>query len=419
VEGRQARAGRLTTAGLIRASRSSLPLVLFLLVPLLVALLRLDSLTDRFDTYGVDLRGTLWEPARKVLEGESPYPSATDAASITAGNPSVYPPVPIIMAIPLARLGFDAALVIWVLLLVVAVLGALRIVGVRDWRCHALALLCPPVVEGLFFGNITLLLLVPLAVAWRWRGHAVKAGFAVATAISIKLLVVPLLAWFLLTRRFLAAAAAGVGSIALIVLPWAAIGFDGLREYPRLLDRLESAYGPGTNSFPAALSWLASGDTGRLVICITAALALLAVAVHLRQRPNGDLCVFTTVIGASVVAAPIVWPHYLALLLVPLGIALPRAGVAWLLPYALPLVLAIDDRVLRAWMFIALALAMTAVPLLGTATRSGGLAKRAGSRSTEHLEAHPGASNSRLASCRHEHADRLDARARRRDWTIG
>ena len=77
-------------------------------------------------------------------------------------------------------------------------------------------------------------------------------------------------------------------------------------------------------------------------------------------------------VGASVVAAPIVWPHYLALLLVPLAVARPRVAAAWALPYALPLVLAIDGRVLRASCFILLALAMTAVPLLDrTAPRRG------------------------------------------------
>ena len=242
----------------------------------------------------------------------------------------------------------------------------------RDWRCHALALLSPPVVEGLFFGNITLLLMLPLAAAWRWRAHAVKAGLAVAAAVAVKPVFVPLLVWLLLTRRRLAAAVAAAGAVALIVLPWAAIGFDGLREYPRLLDRLEATYGPGTDTLPAALSWLVSGHTARQVVCLAAALTLVAVAARLRRRPDGDLCVFAAMVGASVVAAPIVWPHYLALLLVPLAVARPRVAAAWALPYALPVVLAIDGRVLRASCFILLALAMTAVPLLHrTAPRRG------------------------------------------------
>ena len=68
-------------------------------------------------------------------------------------------------------------------------------------------------------------------------------------------------------------------------------------------------------------------------------------------------------VGVSVVATPIVWPHYLALLLVPLAIRYPRPALAWVLPYALPLVLAIDARQLRAVAFVLLACAMIWVAL--------------------------------------------------------
>ena len=79
---------------------------------------------------------------------------------------------------------------------------------------------------------------------------------------------------------------------------------------------------------------------------------------------DGDLRVFAILIGASVLASPMVWPHYVALLLVPLAIARPRMGGAWFLAYALWPILAIDDRVLRASMFLVLMLAVMAVPLL-------------------------------------------------------
>lgn len=347
--------------GLAGAARRIRPFVLCVVLPLLVALLRLDSLHDRFETAGYDFRGTLWEPAGRLLDGAGPYPSATDTVSLASGNPSVYPPLPIVLATPVARLGFDAAFVMWTIVLVAAVVASLWLVGIRDWRCHSLALLSPPVVEGLFFGNITLLLLLPLALAWRWRAHAVKAGLAVAVGVAVKPVVLPLLAWLLLTRRFLASAVALIAAAALVLLPWAAIGFDGLRSYPRLLDRLDQVYGPGTDALPTALSWLASSVDARRGICLAAALLLLALAFRLRTRANGDVCVFATMVGASIVAAPIVWPHYLALLLIPLAIARPRADPAWALPYAVPLVLAIDAREARAAAFIGLALAMIAV----------------------------------------------------------
>ena len=123
-----------------------------MLLPLLVALLRLDSLHDRFDTLGFDFRGDPLGAGGQDARRREPVPGHRRRA-IASGNPSVYPPLPITMAIPLTRLGFDAALTIWLLVLVASVVGALLLVGVRDWRCLRAGPALPSVVEGLFFGN--------------------------------------------------------------------------------------------------------------------------------------------------------------------------------------------------------------------------------------------------------------------------
>lgn len=353
----------VSSEGMVRAVRVVAPLVLFVLLPFVVAMAQVGDLDSRFDTYGFDFRGTLWEPARDVLDGVSPYPHPDDP-SIVTGSPSVYPPLAILALVPLGRVDFEAAYVLWALVLIAAVAGALRLVGLRDWRCYSLALLSPPVVHGVFYGNIMLLMLLPLALAWRWREDAGRVGVAVATLVAVKPFLVPLVLWLVLTRRFRAAAIAVVSAAALILLPWAVIGFDGFLDYPRLVDRVESAFGPGTDSLPAALSWVASSHAARQVMCGLAALALVAMAVRLRRGPAGDLRVFAILIGVSVLATPMVWPHYVALLFVPLAVARPRADGAWFLPYALWPILAIDDRVLRASMFLVLMLAVMAVPLL-------------------------------------------------------
>ena len=206
-------AGDVTSAGVTAALQRIRPLVVFVLLPSLLALVRVDDLHKRFGTFGFDFTGTLWQPARRLLDGGSPYPSATDAASLTAGNPSVYPPLPIELASPLARLGFDTSLAIWMVVLVFAVVAALWAVGVRDWRCYSLALLSPPVVEGLFLANVTLFLMLPIALAWRWRVHAIKAGATVGAAIAIKPVLLPLVGWFLLTRRVRAAAISAAAAV--------------------------------------------------------------------------------------------------------------------------------------------------------------------------------------------------------------
>lgn len=93
----------LTTQGIARAARTIMPLVIFVVLPFVIAVAQWSDLSDRFDTHGFDFRGTLWEPARAVLDGSSPYPDPDDP-SIVTGNPSVYPPLAIVVSIALARI---------------------------------------------------------------------------------------------------------------------------------------------------------------------------------------------------------------------------------------------------------------------------------------------------------------------------
>ena len=62
--------------------------------------------------------------------------------------------------------------------------------------------------------------------------------------------------------------------------------------------------------------------------------ALLVACVVLARRGD-DLRSFTCAVAATLALSPIVWLHYLVLLLVPLAIARPRFSVVWLLPILL------------------------------------------------------------------------------------
>ena len=190
---------------------------------------------------GFDFRGTLWEPARALLDGTPIYP-VPEREAVAVGNPAVYPPVFILASVPLALLPAAAASWLWLFVLAAGVLASMWILGVRDWRCLVLAVTSPVVVHGLFYGNLTVLLVLPLALAWRYRDRARGAGLAVGVALAAKLFVWPLVVWLLLTRRFRAAAWA-VGSAAVLVLgAWALIGFEGFRDYPKLLRAVQDVY---------------------------------------------------------------------------------------------------------------------------------------------------------------------------------
>jgi hypothetical protein len=114
-----------------------------------------------------------------------------------------------------------------------------------------------------------------------------------------------------------------VAGAAALALPWAAIGFAGLREYPELLHRLTGLVGWKSYSLAA----LGAGP----LVPVLVLLALAAAAVFVR----GDGRLLLAALGVALLATPILWPHYLLLLLVPLALARPAFSPAWVAPLVL------------------------------------------------------------------------------------
>ena len=270
-------------------------------------------------TFVWDFQQELWPGGRDVLHGVNPYPPLSELGT---GTNFVFPaPVGLAMA-PLALLPLAVAEVVWALVLIAAGLGTIRVLGVRDWRVYGAAFLWTPVYVAVQNGNLTLLLALGTAVAWRYRDRAWICGASVACLIAAKLFLWPLLIWLLATRRFRAAAVAFATALALLGVSFAVVGglghyADVLRELGRLFD--DKSYTP----FALGLELGLSAEVSHLVGYALAALALIAAA------GRRSLVLALT---ASLLLSPIVWMHYYALLVVPLAIRSPRFTPLWLLP---------------------------------------------------------------------------------------
>ena len=70
-----------------------------------------------------------------------------------------------------------------------------------------------------------------------------------------------------------------------------------------------------------------------LLVAGVAAVATIAALVLLRRRD--DDVTFPAAVVAGLIATPILWNHYLVLLLVPIALARPRLAPLWLLPLVL------------------------------------------------------------------------------------
>ena len=278
--------------------------------------------------------------ADDVAAGRSPFPAV---ATLTGDQNYVYPPLLALALIPLAALPTAVATLIWVALGVAAVVAALWLLHVRDPWVYLLALLAPATRDAVGAGTVGPLLVLLTAVAWRYRDRRpALPAVAVGLAVALKLFVWPLLVWLLATRRLAAAAGAVALGAAAALLSWAVIGFDGLGAYPDLLRRLSELEADRSYSAVAVGRALGLGSLAAAAVAIAVGAVCIAAAVWLARDRTAtaeerDRRSLTAAIAAAVVLTPILWIHYLVLLLVPLALARPRFSPLWLVP-VVPLV---------------------------------------------------------------------------------
>lgn len=282
------------------------------------------------DHIGWDLRTGYLPAADAVREGVSPYPDPADP-DLDLTRAYVYPPQLAIALVPLSVLPADFATLIVFLLSLAAVVGALALVGVRDLRCYAAVLLWAPTWNALSTLNVSAGLALVVALVWRYRSTLWPLAAAVGLMVSIKLFAWPLVVWLALTRRLGQAALALVLGAALTFVSWAAIGFAGVGEYRELLSKVEAQE---NYSFVAMSSELGLGATFGQVLSALGGLTLLAVAA-LRWRGGAQKESYVLAVVAILVMSPVIWLHYLTLLIAPLGVMRPRFSIIWLLPILL------------------------------------------------------------------------------------
>jgi alpha-1,2-mannosyltransferase len=291
-----------------------------------------------------DFTGDLWQAGRAILHGHDPYRDAfltrLAATARAGGSPRltfavpVYPAPALLAAVPLALAPAPAAGLAFALASIAAMLAGLRLLGVRDWRCHGAAFLSWPLLHTLRLGQVNCLLLLAVAAAWRWRDRPAPAAVAVALAVCTKLLLWPLGVWLAITGRRRASLLAALAAVGLCLAAWAAIGFDGLLRYPRMLANLsavEGGAGVSLRSAGAALG-LPAGPSDAVAWLTTAGLLAGGWWIERSDRVAGERRAFGLAVMAALSASSLVWPHYLTLVFVPIALLSPTLSGLWLVP---------------------------------------------------------------------------------------
>ena len=281
--------------------------------------------------------------AEDVRSGETPY---VEPEQVSEGEsaPYVYPPLLAIVLLPATVLpnevsGSSPIAVLVSLLLVACVVLTLGLLEVRDWRCYPIALVYPATLENIEYGAIGPVLALLVAIGWRYRDRGRAVSGALGSAVALKVFVWPLLVWLASTRRTSAAfGAAGVACV-LALASWAAIGFRGIADYPELLRRLSEL--EAENSYSAFAILVASHipEAAARVLVVGTAIVLLALSWRVgraaAESDDRDRRSFTLALAAAFVLTPILWLHYLVLLVVPIALARPRLSALWFAPLAL------------------------------------------------------------------------------------
>lgn len=269
--------------------------------------------------------------ALAVIHGRSPYVTPS-AAAYAHFDKFVYPPIAALLFAPFAALPQEVARTAMLFAGLGAIIAALRLFRVEDWRCYGLAVISAPAINALALGALTSFLLFGTALAWRYRESAVVTAVATAFTAVVKLFLWPLGIWLLATRRWRASAICAGAALVLLLGGWEVIDFAGLRSYPTALRLLEQVESSEAYSLGALLGLSGSAQTAMTVV-----LSLLAVvAIFLAVRgAGGDRRAFAVAVVASLVTTPLVWLHYLLLLFVPIALYRPRLSGLWFLPLVL------------------------------------------------------------------------------------
>jgi hypothetical protein len=306
----------------------------------------------------IDFHNAFWPAGWKVLHGIGPYVGPRSPA-VAAGVAFVYPGPAALMFAPFALISRGAADVLFTVVCIAAVLGSLRLLGVRDWRLYGLAMLWPPVVSGWQTANVTLLIVLGLAVVWRVRDRPVALGVALVLIVSLKPFMWPIGIWLLASRRDRALGLAVGAALALNALAWGPLGIGSLHSYSALLGAVTRVEENGAYTPMALFTQLGAGHAAALALGVVIAVAAVLGCIAYARRGDDPRALLMAV-ATSLLASPLVWRHYFALLIVPIAIMTPRLSAAWLVPllmYACP----VTDPVL--WQ-LSIALAAFALVLL-------------------------------------------------------
>jgi hypothetical protein len=232
---------------------------------------------------------------------------------------------------PFAAVPEHVGALTWHVLHIVALVAACAVLPVSltvRLAAFGVAALSHAVTFDISLGNVSSTLLLPLALAWRWLDRP-GGAIAQAVAICVRPTLGVVVVWQLLRRQWRAVAwTVGAGIvIAAVTLP--IVGLDDYVDYLAVLRNLSDTVGVERNLDlgSTAVRLGLDASLGGFALLLGYGIAIGAVLLSLRRdREVG----FVVAASASLLLAPVLWDHYLALTVLPAALLASR-GHGWAL----------------------------------------------------------------------------------------
>jgi hypothetical protein len=235
---------------------------------------------------------------------------------------------------------------------------------VRPWirlATFGVAALTFAVLRDLAMGNVSVLLLLPLAAGWRWLDRP-AGGVALAVACSVRLTYGAFLIWLLLRRAWATAAWMVLSGLVLLLIALPFVGVDGYQDYLATLRNLEDTTGVLRNSDLASAAFSVGVPLELAGWALVPGYIVAVAAILMSLRRDAEVGYMVT-LSASLLLAPLLWDHYLSSLLLPAAF-LAQRGRPWAL--ALPLLSWLPAELLPC-----VAIAATLLPFLAREAATG------------------------------------------------
>lgn len=298
---------------------------------LLVAFMRLGQIWYSASQYeiGYDF-SAYWLAGRHALDGMPLYTDGQLAGSYPAQQQFLYLYPPFLAAIvaPLSAIysTFESAAWVWSALGLILFCSSIAAVA-RTERCSwpltialvAVGLALPPVALEIYIGNVHILLLALLSLAWialrrKPRAGDGIAGVAIGAATLIKLFPGLVIVWLFLTgrRRATWISIAAVVVLALATIPL--VGLDDWLNYPRVAINIAPPTDPSNVLAPT--SWLTASLGFTVARFLVTAIGLALMVWSTLRQPA--IVSYAVTVLVSLLIVPALYLHYVALVALPL-----------------------------------------------------------------------------------------------------